>query len=211
MKDDVAPSRSAIGSGKAPLLIVPYQWIGDFVRCHSVVKLLKSQDPDRPIDILASTNGAPLVDYMPGLRKAIVFDIPRRQLAVKKNLALAEVLRAEKYGQVLVMPGTLKAALAPFLARIPKRTGLVGEMRFGLLTDIRYDRKRLPRMIDQCASLALPRGAPLPPQWPLPELVVPKEEISAWRTKNGLASADPVVALAPGAVGPSKRWEDYEA
>jgi heptosyltransferase-2 len=201
----------ATGSGKAPLLIVPYQWIGDFVRCHSVVKLLKSLDPDRPIDILASTNAAPLVEFMPGLRKAIVFDIPRRQLAVKKNLALAELLRPEKYGQVLVMPGTFKAALAPFLARIPKRTGLIGEVRFGVLNDIRYDRKRLPRMIDQCASLALPRGAPLPAAWPLPELVVPKEEISAWRTRLGLAETGPVVALAPGAVGPSKRWHDYEA
>ena len=194
-----------------PVLIVPYVWIGDFVRCHSVVKLLKSLDPDRPIDILASTNAAPLVEFMPGLRKAIVFDIPRRQLAVKKNLALADLLRAEKYGQALVMPGTFKAALAPFLARIPKRTGLVGEMRFGILNDIRYDRKRLPRMIDQCAGLALPRGAPLPAQWPMPELVVPKEEIAAWRRQQGIPEAGRVVALAPGAVGPSKRWHDYEA
>ena len=69
MKSDVAASRTATGSGKAPLLIVPYQWIGDFVRCHSVVKLLKSLDPDRPIDILASTNAAPLTAYMPGIRK----------------------------------------------------------------------------------------------------------------------------------------------
>jgi len=210
MKSDVSPLRSPAGGGKAPLLIVPYQWIGDFVRCHSVVKLLKSLDPERPVDILASTNAAPLTRYMPGLRKAIVFDIPRRQLAVKKNLALAEILRPQKYGQVLVMPGTFKAALAPFLARIPKRTGLVGEMRFGLLNDIRYDRKRLPRMIDQCASLALPRGAPLPPAWPMPELVVPKEEISAWRQKHQLPERGVTVALAPGAVGPSKRWHDYE-
>ncbi len=64
---------------------MPYQWIGDFVRCHSVVKLLKSLEPERPIDILASTNAAPLVEFMPGLRKAIVFDIPRRQLAVKRT------------------------------------------------------------------------------------------------------------------------------
>ena len=51
------------------VLIVPYQWIGDFVRCHSVVKVLKSQDNDAPIDILTSANNAPLLDYMPGVRK----------------------------------------------------------------------------------------------------------------------------------------------
>ena len=29
-----------------PVLIVPYVWIGDFVRCHSVVRLLDAQDPE---------------------------------------------------------------------------------------------------------------------------------------------------------------------
>ena len=42
----------------SPILIVPYMWIGDFVRCHSVVKLLNAQFPDRPVDIL-STHYAP--------------------------------------------------------------------------------------------------------------------------------------------------------
>ena len=210
MKADERHLMAADGGKDRPLLIVPYQWIGDFVRCHSVIKLLKSLDPDRPIDILASSNAAPLANYMPGLRKAIVFDIPRRQLALQKNLQLAARLRPEKYGQVLVMPGTFKAALAPFLAKIPKRTGLVGEWRFGVLNDIRYDRKRLPRMIDQCASLALPRDAPLPAEWPLPELFVPKEEIARWRNDLGLTAGGREVALAPGAVGPSKRWHDYE-
>jgi heptosyltransferase-2 len=210
MKADEQHAMAADGGKDRPLLIVPYQWIGDFVRCHSVVKLLKSLDPDRPIDILASRNAAPLANYMPGLRKAIVFDIPRRQLALRKNLQLAERLRSEKYGQAIVMPGTFKAALAPFLAKIPKRTGLVGEWRFGVLNDIRYNRKRLPRMIDQCASLALSRDAPLPAAWPLPELVVTKGEIARWRSDLGLTDSGRVVALAPGAVGPSKRWHDYE-
>jgi heptosyltransferase-2 len=65
-------------------------------------------------------------------------------------------------------------------------------------------------MIDQCASLALPRGAALPAEWPLPELVVPNEEIATWRNGLGLTETGRMVALAPGAVGPSKRWHDYE-
>ena len=54
-------------------------WIGDFVRCHSVVKLLKQRFPARPIDVLSTTLCAPLADYMPGLRKAIVADLPRKR------------------------------------------------------------------------------------------------------------------------------------
>ena len=36
----------------SPILLVPYMWIGDFVRCHSVVTLLRERYPDRPVDIL---------------------------------------------------------------------------------------------------------------------------------------------------------------
>src|SRR5262245_25757375 len=99
-----------------PTLIVPYQWIGDFVRCHSVVKVLKSQNNDAPIDILTSANNAPLLDYMPGVRKGIVWDLPRKRLAFGEHRALGTRLRTEQYGRVLVMPRTWKAALAPFLA-----------------------------------------------------------------------------------------------
>jgi lipopolysaccharide heptosyltransferase II len=195
------------GPSDSPILIVPYLWIGDFVRCHSVVKLLGQRFPDRPIDILASTLCAPLTDYMPGLRRAIVVDLPRRRLALMQQRALAGRLRREAYGTALIMPRTWKSALAPYFAGIPERTGFVGEARFFLLNDLRPGEKKLPRMVDRCGALALPPNAELPEKWPLPELKVPGAEIGLWRQKRGLASDNrPVVALAPGAVGPSKRW-----
>jgi heptosyltransferase II len=122
-----------------------------------------------------------------------------------KQTAVAERLKRESYGTVLVMPSTWKSTLAPFLAGIPERIGWVGEMRFILLNDARWGRLKLPRMVDQCAALALPRGTDLPAEWPKPELKVPTAEIAAWRRKHGL-TARPAVALAPGAVGPAKRW-----
>ena len=106
------------------------------------------------------------------------------------------------------MPRTWKAALAPFLAGIPERVGFVGEARFILLNDVRFGERKLPRMVDRCATLALPHGAAQPPDWPLPELDVPASEIAAWRIRRGLTEDRPIVALAPGAVGPSKRWTD---
>jgi heptosyltransferase-2 len=191
----------------SPILVVPYMWIGDFVRCHSVIKLLKERFPDRPVDIVSTMLCAPLTDYMPGLRRAIVVDLPRRRIALKDQLALARRLKRENYGSALIMPRTWKSALAPFLAHIPERTGFIGEMRFMLLNDLRRGERRLPRMVDRCAALALPPAAQLPAQWPLPELKVVRAEIESWRREHGLAfDGRPVVALAPGAVGPSKRW-----
>jgi len=58
-----------------PILIVPYMWIGDFVRGHTVVRVLKERWPNRPVDLLATSLCAPLVDYMPGVRSGIVWDL----------------------------------------------------------------------------------------------------------------------------------------
>lgn len=193
--------------GAGPILVVPYLWIGDFVRGHTVIQLLKQRFPERPVDILASSLCAPLTDYMPGLRQAIVVDLPRKRLALSRQMALAKRLRQERYGAALVMPRTWKSALAPFLARIPERTGFVGEARFGLINDLRQGERQLPRMIDRCAALALPGDAEPPAEWPTPQLKVPSAEAKAWRARRGLADDNrPVIALAPGAVGPSKRW-----
>lgn len=191
----------------APVLIVPYVWIGDFVRCHSVVKLLRAQAPERPVDIVSSTLCAPLADYMPGVRRAIVTDLPRRRLGVALQRQLVDLLRQGNYGQALIMSRKWKAALAPWLAGIPLRTGFVGEFRFGLLNDVRFGERKLPRMIDQMGALALPKGAPLPNAWPLPELKVSAQEVEAWRARQALANeAHPIVTLSPGAVGVGKAW-----
>lgn len=187
---------------------MPYMWIGDFVRGHTVVRVLKQRWPSRPVDVLVTSLCAPLVDYMPGIRSGVVWDLPRSRLAVAKQWGLANDLRARNYGTALVLPRTWKSAIAPALAGIPERVGFVGEARFGLLNRWRWGEKALPRFIDKNAALALPDGAPRPPEWPVPQLQVPSAEAGRWRQQNGLGT-DPAIALAPGSVGASKRWTYY--
>jgi heptosyltransferase-2 len=191
-----------------PILIVPYMWIGDFVRGHTVVRVLKQRWPNRPVDLLTTTLCAPLVDYMPGVRSGVAWDLPRSRLALAKQWGLAKRLRANQYGTALVMPRTWKSAIAPALAGIPERVGFFGEGRLGLINHLRWGDRALPRFIDTNAVLALPNGTPLPPEWPVPQLRVPIEETARWRQANGLGHA-PAVALAPGSVGASKRWTYY--
>src|SRR5258707_8796048 len=164
-----------------PILIVPYMWIGDFVRGHSVVRVLKQRWPNRPVDLLVTTLCAPLVDYMPGVRPGIVWDLPRSRLAVARQWGLAARLRAGNYGTAIVLPRTWKSAIAPALAGIPERVGFVGEARFGLINRWRWGEKALPRFIDKNAALALPDSAPLPPEWPVPQLRLPVEAVSRFR------------------------------
>jgi heptosyltransferase-2 len=210
MKHDSPEKLETVGdpSDARPVLIVPYMWIGDFVRGHTVVRVLKQRWPNRPVDMLVTTLCAPLVDYMPGVRSGVVWDLPRSRLALRQQWNLARQLRARGYGTVLIMPRTWKSAIAPALAGIPERVGFVGVARFGLLIRWRWGERALPRMIDRKASLALPANAARPPEWPVPQLRVPSEDVIRWRQAQGLGSG-PAVALAPGAVGPSKRWTYY--
>src|SRR6201998_174013 len=102
-----------------PILIVPYMWIGAFGRGHTVVRVLKQRWPTRPDDLLVTSLCAPLVDYMPGVRAGIVWDLPRRRLALAKQWALAAQLRERGYATTLGSPRTSKSAIAPTLARRP--------------------------------------------------------------------------------------------
>jgi heptosyltransferase II len=191
-----------------PILIIPYMWIGDFVRGHSVVRVLNQRFPNRPVDLLATSLCAPLVDYMPGVRAGIVCDLPRGRLALAKQRALAADFKARGYATALVLPRTWKSAIAPALAGIPERIGFVGEARFGLINKWRWGERRLPRFLDKNAALALPDGAARPPEWPVPQLRVPPEEVMRFRQVQQLGEGT-AVALAPGSVGSSKRWTYY--
>ncbi len=34
-----------MASGSSPILLVPYMWIGDFVRCHTIIQMLRARFP----------------------------------------------------------------------------------------------------------------------------------------------------------------------
>src|ERR1700744_2354860 len=100
----------------SPILVIPYMWIGDFVRGHTVTRVLKERWPNRPVDVLTTPLCAPLVDYMPGVRAGIVSDLPRSRLALAKQWRLAAQLKARDCGPALVLPGPWKSAILPTLA-----------------------------------------------------------------------------------------------
>jgi heptosyltransferase-2 len=140
---------------------------------------------------------------------ASVHDLPfaHGELALGRRYALARGLAPRGYTQAIVLPNSFKSALIPFVARIPIRTGFVGEARYGLLNDARkLDRAALPLMVERFAVLADDAGAPVRPLAPL-ALTVDRAARDATLARLGLSATPRVAMLCPGAeYGPAKRW-----
>ena len=124
-------------SAGSKLLVVGPAWVGDMVMAQSLYRNLEACRPGVEIHVLAPGWSLPLVGRMPEVARAIEIDVAHGELGFAKRRALGLRLRAESYDQAIVLPRSLKAALVPYLARIPLRTGFRGEWRFGLINDMR--------------------------------------------------------------------------
>ena len=197
------------------VLIVAPSWVGDMVMAQSLFKVLKAQDPERAIDVLAPGWTLALLERMPEIREAIEMPMGHGQLRLLARHRLGASLRASHYQQAILLPNSFKSALVPYWARIPVRTGFVGEKRQWLLTDVRkLDRQRLPQTVQRFVSLGLPDGAGLREAVPEPALLTDNENGHAALQRLGLETGErPVLALCPGAeFGPAKKWpETYYA
>ncbi len=189
-------------------LIVGPAWVGDMVLAQSLFKVLKTRYPGSQLDVLAPRWTLPLLERMPEVDEAIALDIGHGELKLGERLRLGRELRARNYDRAIVLPNSLKSAIVPFAARARVRTGFTGELRYGLLNDIRkLDKEKLPRTVDRFVALALSPGEVLP------EIPSPRIRADADQARSALARmgrgmpTTPVLGLCPGAeYGPAKRW-----
>ena len=190
------------------ILVVGPSWIGDTVLAQPLLALLHQRHPGLELDMLAPQWTLPLVTRMPEVRRAMSSPFSHGELNLAARRAAGHELRNERYDQAIVLPNTLKSALVPLHARIPRRTGFRGEMRWGVLNDVRtLDEKRLPQMAQRYAALSLERGEALPDTLPPAHLGVDEAKRSATLSALGVDYAVRAVALCPGAeYGPAKRW-----
>lgn len=191
----------------ASTLVVGPSWIGDMVMTQPLLRLLQTQEPDRHIDLLAPAWSLPVIARMPEVRNGIVLPASHGELALGKRRQLGRRLRACGYDHAIVLPRSLKAALVPWFAGIPRRTGYRGEMRFGLINDMRADDRALTvPTVSRFAALGIAAGAELP-ELPPPQLRIDEDNQRRLLAELGLDPVRPAVALVPGAeYGPAKCW-----
>ncbi|MCK9532294.1 MAG: lipopolysaccharide heptosyltransferase II [Gammaproteobacteria bacterium] len=191
-----------------PILVVGPAWVGDMVMAQSLFMALHARLPDAAIDVLAPAWSLPLLSRMDEVRRGVALRAAHGELAFSARRGLGKSLRAEGYQQAIVLPRSLKAALVPFFARIPRRTGYCGEWRYGLINDVRpLDKQVLTQTVQRFVALGLPPESPLPPPIPKPHLRVDHDNQARLVRELGLDLSRPAVAFMPGAeYGPAKRW-----
>jgi len=189
------------------LLIVGPSWLGDAVMMGSLAQRLKAIRPERRVTVLTPPHLEALVRRLPGVDDALINPFAHGALELAARVRFGRGLRG-RFDAAIVLPHSWKSALVPFFAAIPRRTGFVGEARYGLLNDARpLDAAALPRMVDRFARLADPPGALAPVETPAPWLAADPAAVAASVARLGLAGGRPAVALCVGAeYGPAKRW-----
>src|SRR5690606_22326097 len=159
-------------SAASQFLLVGPSRVGDTVMAHSLYRLLAERRPGARIHVVGPRWSLPVLERMPEVERSIELDVPHGELGLGKRRTLARSLRGERYEQAIVLPRSAKAALVPWLARVPRRTGFRGEWRYGLLNDVRaFDPAVLDQTVKRFVALGLEPGEPLPSELPRPRLV----------------------------------------
>ena len=148
---------------------------------------------------------APVYRAMPQVDEVIEFPFRHGGLQWRARRTLGKELQG-RFDAAYVLPNSLKSALLPFLASIPRRVGYLGEARVGLLTHrLKNPKGERPPMVAFYSALSGESGL----EQDVPRLSLPPEQVDAVLGQQGLERGGYVV-MAPGAeYGPAKRWPHF--
>lgn len=198
------------------ILIIGPSWVGDMVMSQSLYIVLKQLHPESQIDVIAPSWCKPILERMPEIHQAIEMPIGHGEFNLLGRREIGKSLREKQYDHAYILPKSAKSALIPWFANIPLRTGWKGEMRYGLLNDMRPNMKSFQFMVERYVALAYSQEEMIESSslggletLPRPSLFIDKKEQAEAIAKFNLNQEAPVVGLCPGAeFGPAKKWPE---
>ena len=180
-------------------VIIAPQWIGDAVMSEPLLSRLAQRGEQ--LSVAALPWVAPVYRAMPQVAELIELPFAHGRLdwAARRNIAAAW---RGRFDRAYVLPNSIKSALIPWLAGIPKRIGYQGEGRMLLLNERLRNPVGRPPMVAFYAALA---GEPMRgaerPAMEFESAVLDQATRAAGVTRGGYW------AFAPGAeYGPAKCW-----
>lgn len=195
-------------SEKQQILVAGPAWVGDMVMAQSLFITLKQRPHPVEIDVLAPAWSNPILARMPEVRAAINLPVSHGEFGLLRRYKLGKSLRVKKYDQAIITPRSFKSALVPYFAKAKQRTGYRGEMRYGMLNDIRsLDKNILKQTVQRYVALGLDANSTQAPAIPFPKLTVDNNNLQRLLPELDLNLDKPVIAFLPGAeYGEAKRW-----
>ena len=158
---------------------------------------LREKRPGVQIHMLAPEWVAPVARRMPEVDEVIPVPFRHGALQLCSRWRLARDLKGRGYDEAIVLPNSWKSALVPFLAAIPRRTGYVGEARYGLLNRLHRNPDREMRR----------HYARLGDDDKVPEVWLRADAGQSAATRERFGIRGRYAVLCPGAeYGPAKRW-----
>jgi len=169
---------------------------------------LRGKLPGARIEVLAPPWVAPVARRMAEVDEVIEADLRHGALQLGERWRLGRRLKERGYDQAIVLQNTWKAALAPFFAGIPVRSGYVGESRYGLLNKLYEKQAEREPMTVHYARLAEQPG--IKPEIPLPSPALRFDPEKIKETSERFGISGPYTVFCPGAeYGPAKRWPHF--
>jgi len=184
-----------------PTLVIAPQWIGDAVMTEPLLRRLQARGERLTVGALPWV--APVYRAMPQVAKVIELPFAHGGLQLRARLQLARQINGQ-FDVAYLCPNSLKSALLPLLAGIPKRVGYLGEARVGLLTHRLKNppKGQRPPMVAFYSALSGDTDV----AQDRPQLQLDAAEVDATLFQLGVQRGGYHV-LAPGAeYGPAKRW-----
>jgi heptosyltransferase-2 len=183
-------------------LIIAPQWIGDAVMTEPLMRRLAARGERLTVGALPWV--APVYRAMPQVAEVIEFPFAHGGVQFQARRRLARDLSGQ-FDTAYVCPNSLKSALLPFLASIPKRVGYLGEARVGLLTHRLKNppKDRRPPMVAFYSALSGDADV----HTDQPRLHPDASDVALDLADVGGLVSQGFYVFAPGAeYGPAKRW-----
>ena len=197
-------ANTSLATTEARSLVIAPQWIGDAVMTEPLLRRLRARGERLTVGALPWV--APVYRAMPQVEAVVEFPFQHGGLQLRERRALGRQLHGQ-FDNAYVLPNSLKSALLPFLAAIPRRVGYLGEARVGLLTHRLKNPRDKPPMVAFYSALSGEAGV----ENDRPRLTLPAAQVDEVLRQQGLARGGYVV-MAPGAeYGPAKRWPHFGA
>ncbi len=165
------------------------------------IQIFKSENPEAGIDVLVKEKLKGIWQIHSVIDNVITYN-------EDATWNVAKTLKDKKYDKVFILPNSFRSALIPFLAGIPRRTAVAGQLRSILIND-RIKLSDKARDGHQSQEYMEIFGNAYSGKLPMPKIKTNQK--SALDMLNALDKKDfigqKIMAILPGAAyGPAKMW-----